>query len=89
MLHALMEALPFFAGIALGLATHSRLPSGTERWWITGLGSIALGVANAALAGELSGDIMTAITAACLDSAAAAVGWVGCRFLLVRWRTVR
>ncbi len=89
MLHTLMEALPFFAGIALGLATYPRLSSGTARWWIVALGSIALGIANAALAGELSGDVMTAVTAACLDSASAAAGWAGSLFLLVRWRTAR
>lgn len=89
MLHTLMEVLPFFAGLALGLATYPRLSSGAARWWIVALGSVALGTANAALAGELSGDALTAITAACLDSVAAAAGWAGYWLLLVRWRLAR
>ena len=87
MLHAFVESLPFSAGILLGLATYPFLVSSVLRPWVVSLGSIAVGLTVSFMVGELAGDPTTVITAVCLDSVAAFVGWAGSQFLLARWRT--
>ncbi len=71
----LVETIPFVIGAVLGL-----LMFDSCRPWPNliglGLGSILVGVLQAAFAGELAGDLITGATAVVFDSAAVAVAWV-------------